>query len=69
MATVLDEAFAYLFIENYWDAWSTKNLEEYMGGKLYDSSISKRKKEGQHGESTQRELGEHDIMLNGIMMA
>jgi len=25
IATVLDEAFAYLLIEIYWDEWSTKN--------------------------------------------
>jgi len=42
-----------------------KNLDDYMGERCYDSSISKRKK-GLHGESAQRELGEHDIMLDGI---
>jgi len=42
IATVSDEAFAYLLIENYWDEWSTKNMEEYMGERYYDSSISKR---------------------------
>jgi len=44
VATVLDKAFAYLFIENYWDEWSTIFSEEYMGERSYDSSISKRKK-------------------------
>jgi len=68
MATILDEAFAYLFIANYWDEWSTKNLDDYVGERCYNSSISKRKKEWLHGESTQRELGEHGVMLDGIRM-
>jgi len=34
----------------------------------YDSSISKGKRERQHGESTPRELGEHGVMLDGIRM-
>ncbi len=66
IATVSDEAFAYLLIENYWNEWSTKNLVEYLGERCCDSSISKRKKEGQYEENTQREFGEHDNMLGGI---
>ena len=30
MATILDEAFAFLLLENYWDEWSKKKLEEYV---------------------------------------
>ena len=69
MVTVSDEAFTYLLIENYWDEWSTKNLDEYMQEVSYDSSTSKRKKGSQHGENTPRELWEHAIMLVGIKMA
>jgi len=29
MATVSDEAFTLLLLENYWEGWSTKNLDEY----------------------------------------
>jgi len=29
MVTVSDEAFTLLLLENYWEGWSTKNLEEY----------------------------------------
>ena len=47
---VSDEAFAYLLVENYWDEWSTKNLDDYMGERCYNSSISKRKKEGYMGK-------------------
>ena len=42
--TVSDEVFTYLLIENYWDEWSTKSLDEYMQEVSYDSSTSKRKK-------------------------
>jgi len=38
-----------------------------MGERYYDSYIHKRKNEGEHGETTQRELGDHSIMLDGIM--
>jgi len=47
MATILDEAFAFLLVENYWDEWSKKNLEEYVClmkqednmGEIYKRSI------------------------------
>jgi len=28
MATVSDEAFAYLLVENYWDYWSNLNIKD-----------------------------------------
>jgi len=36
IATVSDEAFAFLLIENYWDTWCNVNLEDYkkQGGNI-----------------------------------
>ena len=36
MATVSDETFALLLLENYWDTWSTKNLEAYQKEATFD---------------------------------
>jgi len=42
MATVSDEAFAYLLMENYWDYWSTLNLQEYKSDVTYDKESNKK---------------------------
>jgi len=47
MAIVSDEDFALLLLENYWESWSTKNVEEYNTEVAYAKSQIKRKK--QHG--------------------
>jgi len=44
MATISDESFVHLLVENYWDEWSKKKLEEYISEASFDSSISKRRK-------------------------
>jgi len=44
IVTISDEAFAYLLVENYWDDWSKKELEEYFAEACFDNSIMKRKK-------------------------
>jgi len=65
---VSDEAFAYLLVENYWDEWSTKNLDDYMGERCYNSSISKmEKRRATWGKYTKEAWGD-GIMLDGIRM-
>jgi len=45
MATVSDEAFALLsLLENYWDSWSTKNVEQYKTEVLYNENTNQKKK-------------------------
>ncbi len=42
MATVSDEAFAYLLVENYWDYWSNLNLQDYKSDVTYDKESNKK---------------------------
>lgn len=44
MASVSDEAFAILCIENYWDEWANKNVEEYKSEVAFDATTNTRKK-------------------------
>jgi len=45
LASVTDEAFAYLLIENYWDHWATLDVEEYKKGvSELDLHTNKKKK-------------------------
>ena len=44
MATISDEAFALLLLENYWESWSTKNVEEYKTEVAFDESTNQKKK-------------------------
>jgi len=44
MATILDEAFALLSLENYWESWSTKNVEEYKTEVSFDANTKQKKK-------------------------
>jgi len=44
MAMILDEAFAQLLLENYWESWSTKNVEEYKTEVSFDESTNQKKK-------------------------
>ena len=49
-ATVSDEAFAYLLVENYWDGWSTRKSDEpFMESDLIHGS-KKKKKENNLGQ-------------------
>jgi len=43
MATVSNEAFALLLLENYWDTWSTKNLEAYQKEATFDERTNQKK--------------------------
>jgi len=42
MATVSDEAFAYLLVGNYWDYWSNLNLQDYKTDATYDKEFNKK---------------------------
>jgi len=64
VATVLDKAFAYLFIENCWDEWSTIFWRNTWVKDLMIVQLAKGRKEGQLGKSTQ-----DGIMLDRIRMA
>ena len=44
MATVSDEAFTLLLLENYWDQWSTKNIDEYKSEVTIDEATNQKKK-------------------------
>jgi len=44
MATISDEAFTLLLLENYWDQWSTKNLDEYKSEVTIDETTNQKKK-------------------------
>ena len=44
MATVSDEAFTLLLLENYWEGWSTKNLDEYKSEVTIDETTNQKKK-------------------------
>ena len=52
MATILDEAFALLLLENYWESWSTKNVEEYKTEVSFDESTNQKRKGKQLGVNT-----------------
>jgi len=60
MATILDEAFAFMLVENYWDEWSKKKLEEYVAERSFDETTSKQKKRKvTWGKYTKGALGAH----------
>jgi len=40
MATILDKGFAQFLLENYWEGWLTKNLEEYKSEVAYDETTN-----------------------------
>jgi len=44
MATISDEAFTLLLLENYWEGWSTKNLDEYKSEVTIDETTNQKKK-------------------------
>ncbi len=50
MATISDKAFTLLLLENYWEGWSTKNLEEYKSEVTYNETTNQRKKESNMGQ-------------------
>jgi len=74
MATISDEAFAYLLVENYWDDWSKKELEEYFAEACFDNSIMKwKKRKTTWGKYTKGAWGarqytgwQHDALLGSI---
>jgi len=69
MATASDEAFVYLLIENYWDQWSTIDLEVYKNEATFETNSMKRKKERLFGENSQKMPMVHDDMVDGWMKA
>jgi hypothetical protein len=58
MATVSDEAFAYLLLENYWNVWSNLDLEQYKNETTFDvESNRKRKRKSSYGKYTKNSYG------------
>jgi len=58
MATASDEAFAYLLIENYWDQWSTVDLEVYKNEATFETnSMKKKKRKAVWGKYTKNAYG------------
>jgi len=49
MAIVLNEASALLLLVNYWESWSTKNVEECKMEVPYSESINQKRKGKQPG--------------------
>ena len=68
MATISDEAFAFLLVENYLDEWPKKKLEEYVAEASFDETTSKWKKRKVTWGNTQKEHWEHANILGGIRM-
>ena len=70
MATISDEAFALLLLENYWESWSTKNVEEYKTEVSFDESTNQKRKGKQPGVNTlvvpvvQKDLGDGPRMAS-----
>ena len=58
MATISDEAFAYLLVENYWENWSKMDLQAYKDGGTYDeTTFKKRKRTSNYGRFTKNSYG------------
>jgi len=58
MATVSDEAFAYLLVENYWSKWSAVDLETYQKESTFENgSVKKKKRTATFGKYTQNAYG------------
>ena len=57
MATISDEAFALLLLENYWESWSTKNVEEYKTEVSFDESTNQKKG---------KQLGVNTLVVPGV---
>jgi len=68
MATASDEAFAYLLIENYWDQWSTVDLEVYKNEATFETNSMKEKRKAVWGNSQKMPMV-HDNMVDGRMKA
>ena len=49
MATISDEVFTLLLLENYWEGWSTKNFDEYKSEVTIDETTNQKRKRKQHG--------------------
>ena len=69
MATILDEVFALLLLENYWESWSTKNVEEYKTEVSFDESTNKKRKGKQLGVNTLVVPGVQNGLGDGQRMA
>ncbi len=69
MATILDEVFALLLLENYWESWSTKNVEEYKTEVSFDESTNKKRKGKQLGVNTLVVPGAQNGLGDGPRMA
>jgi len=58
MATVSDEAFAYLLVENYWNKWSAVDLQTYQKESTFENgSVKKKKRTATFGKYTQNAYG------------
>jgi len=58
MATVSDEAFAYLLVENYWNKWSALDLQTYQKESTFENgSVKKKKRTATFGKYTQNAYG------------
>jgi len=58
IATVSDEAFAYLLVENYWSKWSAVDLETYQKESTFENgSVKKKKRTATFGKYTQNAYG------------
>ena len=44
MATISDEVVTLLLLENYWEGWSTKNLDEYKSEVTINETTNQKKK-------------------------
>jgi len=66
MATVSDEAFAYLLIENYWDTWASVDLVAYNNEADFEVNSIKKKKGRLLGPKVHLVL---DVLVDGQMKA
>ena len=59
LASITDEAFAYLLVENYWEVWSNIDLDAYKNEEAqFDERTSKRKKrKSAWGKDTRNAFG------------
>lgn len=53
VATVSDEAFTLLLLENYWDSWSVIDINEYEGERELNKDKSFKRRKSIHGKWTQ----------------
>lgn len=58
IATISDEAFTLLLLENHWDEWSNKNVEDYKKEAPYDAKNNKTvKRKPTKGKYTSEGIG------------